>query len=80
MDVFYLDEMETLGHNIFSALEGWAESDRREARQAWGTLRVGARDKWKWEVGDLDLSPNRMFDGDDEEDERGEFAPVVVEI
>jgi A1 cistron-splicing factor AAR2 len=73
MDVFYLDEIEALRGHLSEVVGGWTAAEQGKVREGWARLKAVSRKMWRWELEDL---------GDEEEedeDEQGEYAPVVVE-
>lgn len=76
MDVFYLDEIEALHSNLAGALGGWSDAEQNKVQEAWARLQLGAKDKWRWQLDDLSRAVG--VDEEDEEEE-GEDAPIVVE-
>lgn len=86
LDVWYNEELEALRGNISRAMgeaDGlWADGEaRKELRVGWEGMRVVARRKFGWEIGELQ-SLAQLFDGlgEEDEDEDGEYAPVVVDV
>lgn len=82
MDVFYLDQLENLRRNLAFAIwgeveEGTActEPERQSFKSLWNALRDSAWKKWKWDIDEL----GHRVDEEDE-DEEGEYAPVVVDM
>ena len=82
MDVFYLDQLESLRKNLASAIWGeveegttWTELERQSFKSLRNALRDSAWKKWKWDIDEL----SHRVDEEDE-DEEGEYAPVVIEI
>lgn len=82
MDVFYLDQLENLRRNLACAIwgeveEGTActEPERQSFKSLWNALRDSAWKKWKWDIDEL----GHRVDEEDE-DEEGEYAPVVVDM
>lgn len=75
LDVFYLDEIEHLRRGLGAALavRGWWGMAGR-AQAAWNRL-AGVCAKRGWKVGEL-----AQGDEEEDEDEEGEYAPVVVEM
>jgi A1 cistron-splicing factor AAR2 len=73
LDVFYQDEIEALRRGLGAALavRGWWGLAGR-AQAAWSRLQAVGRRRG-WEIGMLPQ-------GDEDEDEEGEYAPVVVEM
>ena len=71
LDVFYLDEIESLRSHILAA--GHTTSPKIEA--AWKELQK-AGTQWGWSI--TDLSSTSAAESDSEEE--GEYAPVVVEM
>jgi len=70
-DLFFLDEIESLRQNLASA--PW----RKQVEQPWRELRkVGQTWNWRLE----DIGPEVISTEEDEEDEEGEYAPVVVDM
>ncbi|WVQ80792.1 hypothetical protein IAT38_002897 [Cryptococcus sp. DSM 104549] len=81
MDAFYLDQIESLRKNLTGAMWGkegtaWKEAERQEMKGLWGKLRDTAWRKWKWDVDEL----GHVVDDEEDEDEEGEYAPMVVEM
>ena len=82
MDTYYLGELENLRMNIAASLARpaghciWKDAEQiRSVMDAWESLRVAAR-RWGWALG----APNpTMVDVEDEDEEEGEYAPVVVD-
>lgn len=70
-DLFYLDEIESLRENLSST--PW----RDQVSASWKRLQSAGK-TWRWDIDNLD-SPGPV-DGSDEEDEEGEYAPVVVDL
>lgn len=82
MDVFYLDQLENLRRNLAFAIwgeveEGTActEPERQSFKSLWNALRDSAWKKWKWDIDEL----GHRVDEEDE-DEEGEYAPVIVDM
>ncbi|OXG24816.1 A1 cistron-splicing factor AAR2 [Cryptococcus neoformans Tu401-1] len=82
MDVFYLDQLESLRRNLASAIWGeveegtaWTDLERQSFKSLWNALRDSAWKKWMWDIDEL----SHRVDEEDE-DEEGEYAPVVVEM
>ena len=76
MDVFYLDEIASLRSNLAAAIPMWTESQRTEVRGGWEELQTGAKKAWSWDIGSL---AERTEDEEGDEEEEGEYAPMVVE-
>jgi hypothetical protein len=82
MDVFYLDQLESLRTGLVGGMESststppWSEEDKEGVRAAWGRLGELARKEWGWELGELTSGAEASED----EEEEGEFAPVIVEM
>ncbi|WVN88417.1 uncharacterized protein L203_103626 [Cryptococcus depauperatus CBS 7841] len=82
MDVFFLDQLESLRKNLGFAIWGtktdqdvqWKESERQTLKQTWDRLRDSAWKRWEWDVDELG---HRVEDKDLEE---GEYAPVIVKM
>jgi A1 cistron-splicing factor AAR2 len=70
-DLFYLDEIESLRANLASA--PW----REQVIAQWKRLQAAGK-TWRWDIDGLEASTRP--DESDEEDEEGEYAPVVVEL
>jgi A1 cistron-splicing factor AAR2 len=86
LDVWFNEELEALRGNISRAMgeaEGlWADGEaRKELRVGWEEMKSVARRQFGWEVGELQ-SLAQLFDGvgEEDEDEDGEYAPVVVDV
>ncbi|WRT66488.1 uncharacterized protein IL334_003447 [Kwoniella shivajii] len=89
LDVFYLDQIETVKRSLAIAMWGlngtqkWDEMIKKDMQVSWGKLEESSK-KWGWEIGDLTISSSGFNgeeeDGDNEEEEEGEYAPVIVEI
>lgn len=82
MDVFYLDQLESLRRNLASAIWGeveegtaWTDLELQSFKSLWNALRDSAWKKWMWDIDEL----SHRVDEEDE-DEEGEYAPVVVEM
>jgi A1 cistron-splicing factor AAR2 len=79
MDVFYLSEIETLRVGLRAASirgeEKWCEEERQKIQLAWERLK-GATMGLGWDAGDIEKSGVDS----EEEDEEGEYAPVIVEM
>ncbi|ODN81987.1 hypothetical protein L202_02316 [Cryptococcus amylolentus CBS 6039] len=90
MDVFFLDQIEALRQNLGAALwatspsglqvgveEGaqWSEEERQDMNARWNRLRDVAWRRWRWDVDELG---HRVEEEDEDED--GEYAPMVVEM
>ncbi|KAK4684923.1 A1 cistron-splicing factor AAR2, partial [Tremellales sp. Uapishka_1] len=76
MDIFYLDELEALRLNLIASLGAgslWKQDEER-LRSAWQVLKNAAARSFDWDVGDL-VSVAEESD----EEEQGEYAPVVVD-
>lgn len=78
MDMFYIEEIETLRDSLRLALLRWSEREKGEMEKAWVELVGVAKRSWNWSLGSLDA--NVDIGEDEEEDEAGEYAPQVVEI
>ncbi|WVR06940.1 hypothetical protein IAU60_003976 [Kwoniella sp. DSM 27419] len=83
MDAFYLDQIEALQRNLaaagFRSSTGTSCSDEQGGlNQAWIALQSAA-DKWGWDIGGLAPGSNAP-ESEDEEEEEGEYAPMVVEM
>ncbi|WVF71280.1 hypothetical protein IAT40_006083 [Kwoniella sp. CBS 6097] len=86
LDAFFQDQIESLRSNISAAVgssgsvghEEWNEVEKDGIRSAWKELENSAK-KWGWEIGSLDLSKGADEDSEDEEEE-GEYAPVIVDL
>lgn len=86
LDVWYNEELEALRGNISRAMgeaDGlWADGEaRKELRAGWEEMKSVARRKFGWEIGELQ-SLAQLFDGvgEEDEDEDGEYAPIVVDV
>ncbi|WVQ72384.1 hypothetical protein IAR50_001936 [Cryptococcus sp. DSM 104548] len=90
MDLFFLDQIEALRQNLGAALwatapsgllvsieDGaqWSEEERQDLKGRWNRLRDVAWKRWKWDVDEL----GHRVEEEDEEEE-GEYAPVVVDM
>ena len=72
MDLFFVDEIESLRINLATLL---VESSHAKFETAWKGLQ-SAGQRWSWIIQDLDA----VVDSDEEEeDELGEYAPVIVD-
>ena len=69
LDLFFLDEIESLKHNLSSSPLCPNVSIQWKELQ-----KVGQR--WNWRI--IDLTPLVVVD--DESDEEGEYAPVIVDM
>lgn len=79
MDLFYLDELESLRLNLRAALGHWEAKEVDSVQKAWQALRTSTG-RWKWDIGSLRPSIDQeRADESDEEEEEGEYRPVVVE-
>lgn len=76
LDVFYLDQLDSLRHNLVKAQSTWDSKTQNDVRYAWEELSDVARKKYRWSIGLLEDDNNVS----DEEDEEGEYAPVVVDM
>lgn len=70
LDLFFLDEIESLRQNIEGSLISTA------LKTSWKGLRQAGK-KWRWQ---LDTLQARPVTEEEESDEEGEYAPQVVEI
>lgn len=73
MDVFYLDEIESLRIGL---AQGICAGDA-EVQKGWEALRNSAR-RWGWSISPLS-SVTPQAGQDEESDEEGEYAPQIVE-
>lgn len=85
LDVWFNEEFEYLRRNLGSAIgvEGslWVKSNEQELLNTWEAMRVVARQKFGWQIGALSgLGSTDRDLYEEEEDEEGEYAPVIVEI
>jgi hypothetical protein len=77
MDVYYLEEIEQLRIGLSGS--GVIDKKIKEVAglmKAWESLRNAGKG-WSWEIGPL--TEGNIADGEDSEDEEGEYAPQVVE-
>jgi len=78
MDVLYLDEIEALRCNLSAVLAEWTTGEQVGIREAWRKLRAIAKDQYRWKIKDLSYQMS-LGEDEEDEDEEGEYAPVVVE-
>ncbi|ORY32797.1 A1 cistron-splicing factor [Naematelia encephala] len=78
MDLFYLDEIESLAKNLSSAISSWGEKHNKHVTQAWQSLGNVARNKFNWHLSDL-AEYHHGQGIDEQDDEQGEYAPVIVD-
>jgi A1 cistron-splicing factor AAR2 len=85
LDGWYLQELEMLRQNLVDGTTGsestWQDNEVADLRRAWEKLRIATSEKWRWDLGML--SPRIMNDSIGEEideEEKGEYAPVVVDM
>ncbi|WWC94316.1 hypothetical protein V866_001158 [Kwoniella sp. B9012] len=86
LDVFYLDHFESMRKNLTGAIsiskdsDKWDENAREKIGSSWTKLKEAGK-PWGWEIGDLSKDqPAQNSDDDEESEEEGEYAPVIVEI
>ncbi|WWD03108.1 hypothetical protein V865_001155 [Kwoniella europaea PYCC6329] len=85
LDVFYLDQIDSMRKNLSVAIsiskdsDKWDENAREKIGSSWTKLK-GAGKPWGWEIGDLSIDRVGQNNDDDEESEEGEYAPVIVEM
>ncbi|WVQ99588.1 hypothetical protein IAU59_006724 [Kwoniella sp. CBS 9459] len=92
LDAFFQDQIDSLRGNISAAIHknglesasscseapsSWSEAEKEEMEVAWRKLNRSAK-KWGWDIGALDLV--EADEESDEEEEEGEYAPVIVEL
>lgn len=71
-DLFFLDEIESLRQNLGAA--PWSV----QLTLQWQELRKAGR-TWNWDLGDLETHTAHVNE-EEESDEEGEYAPVIVEM
>ena len=75
MDVFYLDEIESLRQ----ALGRGVGKDDSGVQEAWEGLRESVK-RWGWTISPLSDGEAEQGEEEEESDEEGEYAPQVVEL
>jgi A1 cistron-splicing factor AAR2 len=84
MDLFYLEEIESLRVGLLNLGEvGASGQEEEKLREAWQALQKAAKG-WGWDIENLKSSSGGragdIVPSDDEEEEEGEYAPQVVDI
>ena len=83
-----MNEIESMRVNLVEGMNddkaGWQNMEKEVLRKAWAELQTSAKHKWRWSIGSLASSIGNhgsapVYD-DEEEDEEGEYAPMVVEL
>ena len=91
LDVWLLGEIDALRSNVKTSVRSgvrervWAGEgskavqSTKELETAWGGL-IGAGRRYQWEIERLDVQATHEAELDEESEEEGEYAPVVVDM
>ncbi|KAK6909958.1 hypothetical protein I204_04875 [Kwoniella mangroviensis CBS 8886] len=86
LDVFYLDQIDSMRKNLSGGIsiskdsDKWDENAREKLGSSWTKLKEAGK-PWGWEIGDLSIDQvGQNSDDDEESEEEGEYAPVIVEM
>ncbi|WVW84051.1 hypothetical protein I302_106079 [Kwoniella bestiolae CBS 10118] len=86
LDVFYLDQTDSLRRNLGTAMSlsedtpRWDGVASTRVISSWSKLREAGK-QWGWEISELTMNSARLNgEDDDESEEEGEYAPVIVEM